>query len=662
MDCLVCGPRQTFAIALLCLLCAVPSGICAQMHINDQPSGTVHVTIRSGPADPVPVHGAYVALVGMDRPMYRPTMETVADGEVKWSAVPPGPYLLVVDAANFQPVVRHISVTSYSPAQASINLSPDIEVSGRVIDGAGKPIAGATIANARIVPPPNLSGMSDMSRRHALSYLITQTDESGSWKGRALPTNEMSFLVEAAGYAPAWVKREPGSAELPAVTLKPGSSLKIVTDRAAPDLILQLRSTAIETPIPPQIQHHIWAREAATKVVEWPSLPAGEYDVVAFWPDPARYTDALTTLQHIRLSEGRGETITLKLPQDPPRNSNSIRVIVPRLDKHDLHAFARGPKGGMVPVRVSSETVAGGIVLYADADGPPEDVFFTTPSSVVVTPGADPSSGFMDQAVMQGVRPASSDAVVNGVVFAKAEGQLRLTVPEDTVLPSTGIAQFHDCVRNQGFVLPVDVPKNGQVSEPLLVGCHGLTLSFGGFSPLMMALHARGGERVALGTFKLRTAATATVHVIQEPSGNDVAGAVVTAFVDRGSAGHQSVSRRVALQNGRAVLEGLPVGEEVTFRAQNEATNLSGKLTRVLRPGERATIELPIPQPASLTVIPRLAPQFDVQFKDQNAKPQIVGVIADPEQGERSDHRSMELDPSATEQRAQFRTLIPGNW
>jgi hypothetical protein len=335
--------------------------------------------------------------------------------------------------------------------------------------------------------------------------------------------------------------------------------------------------------------------------------------------------------------------MTLSLPPDPPLGSSSVRVIVPRLEGHDLRAFARGSKEEVRPVRVSSETVAGGVLLYADVDALPEEVFFTTTSSVIVTPGVDPSL---------------PDAAAKGMAFARAEGELRLTVSEEAALPSSGSANFQECVRNQGFVLPVDVAKNGQVSAPLLVGCHGLTLTFGGFSPLIMPLHARRGERVALGTFRLRAAASAAVHVIQEPSGNDVAGAVVTASVDRGSAGRQGVGRRVALQDGRALLEGLPVGEEVTFRAQNESTKLAGTTVRVLRPGERATIELPLPEPASLTVIPKL----DAQFKDQNTKAQIVGVAADPEQGERSDHRSVQLDPDAAEQRAQFHALVPGKW
>jgi len=134
------------------------------------------------------------------------------------------------------------------------------------------------------------------------------------------------------------------------------------------------------------------------------------------------------------------------------------------------------------------------------------------------------------------------------------------------------------------------------------------------------------------------------------------------ASIDGGSddrAGHQAVAKRVALQDGRALFEGLPVGEEVTFRAQDASTKLAGTTARVLRPGERATIDpLALPEPASLTVIPKL----DARFQDQNTKAQIVGVAADPEKGERSDHRSAQFDPNAAEQRAQFHSLIPGTW
>ncbi|HEV7486370.1 MAG TPA: carboxypeptidase-like regulatory domain-containing protein [Thermoanaerobaculia bacterium] len=602
---------------------------------------TVHSTVPGH--DPVPVHGVYMALVRLDQPAHRPSVEAMVDGDTKWEGIAAGRYVVLAEAPSFYPAVRSVEIADGRSGQVTIELHPQVELIGTVVDGAGRPVKGATVRTPRIVPPFLLGNLSHLARQHA-GHMSTTTDENGWWK-LEVPIKGSSMLVEAPGYEAAWVIWDPAKGPLPPTTLQRGSSLRVLTNRPVPELILTLvPTTRIETSIPADWQDRVWGREAETTAIEWKSQPAGEYDLVASWPEPGRFTSPVI-LRHVTLSRNDSKEIRITLPDIPPLASKNVRVLVPwETATQGLHAFIRTANGAK-EVPAASEIVFGGRVLYADADVPPEDVFFTNGGEVIL----GVKRGHIEENEEQA--PA-----VAGIKFPKADGTLKVSISEPAPLPSHGNARFDECQGDMSYVLPVNVRKNGDVALPLLVGCRALLLRFESFSPVVIRAAPRPRELVWLGAHRLKAAASAQIHVIHKSDGTNAAEALVTAFVNRGPGDLIVAAKQVAGGNGWLVMEGLPVGEEITFRAE-DSTKLAGTVTRTLDPGKREVIDpLPLPESGSLTVIPR----FGDDFKNNNADAEITDVIALGENGGKPDSRSAEL--TRDHQEAVFPGLNPGSW
>ena len=621
--------------------------LCCGLYADEQAGGSVDVSVRTRAAnESASVSGVYVALVAGDQPAYRPTMEGVVDGSVKWNDIPPGRYALIAVAPSFDLSVRRVDIVAGKRGQVGIELQPRVELTGKVVDVSGRPIAGATVSHPLVAIPALLGRMSELSRQKALEYLRTTTDDHGSWKlavssGRASP-----LLIEAPGYVPAWVTSDPAKLEMPQVTLRKGSSLRVMTNRPAPGFVVTLVPSAnIDTSIPLEAQKQVWARETTTMVVEWISLPAGEYDIVGTWPDPRRFS-APVTLGHVTLAGSGGQESHLTLPDPPPLASKYVRIIVPtKTEINDLRAFMRTASGAK-EIRAASEYALSGRVLYADADAGPDDVFFTTTGEVILAV----QQGHAEQTHQRG--PA-----VDGISFSKAEGKLHVSVPEGGALPSHGNAGFQECTDNRSFVLPINVAKSGDVALPLLVGCRALALRFGSFSPLLLPSTASRGETVWLGKHNLKAGASAEIHVTQQPSGANVAGAMVTASVERASHGSVTIVQRIAGDDGRLVIDGLPAGEEITFRAEETLTQLAAVVTRTLDVGQLAVIDpLALPEPALLTVTPR----FDDEFKSENSDAEITGVVVEGREGDNLVQRNVEF--TRNQQEAVFRGIKAGTW
>jgi hypothetical protein len=617
---------------------------CGNAYAAPPAGGSLDVAIRAlSGHDSVPVSGVYLALVALDQPANRPTIEAMVDGAAKWQRIPAGRYVLMAEAPSFYPAQRNIEIGDGRSDQVAIELHPQFELTGIVVDAKGRPVKGATVRTPRIVPPTLLGNLSSLARQHA-AHMWTTTDENGWWK-LEVPVKGSSMLVEAPGYEAAWVTWDPKNTSLPPITLQRGSSLRVLTNRPVPELVLTIApSTRIETSIPADWQDRVWARDAGTTAIEWKSQPAGDYDLVASWPDPRRFT-APVTLRRVTLSGNDSKEIRITLPDTPSLVSKSVRVLVPwQTITKGLRAFTRTASGTR-EVPAASENVFGGRVLYANADAAPEDVFFTTDGEVIL--GA--KRGRIEENQEQG--PA-----VEGIKFPKAEGTLKVSVSEPAPLPSHGNARFDECQGDKSYMLPVNVRKNGEIALPLLVGCHALTMRFESFSPVVARMTARPREQVWLGTHHLKAAASVQIHVIHKSDGTNVPEALVTAFVNRGPGDLVAAAKQVAGGNGWLVMDGLPVGEEITFRAE-DSTKLAGTVTRTFDPGKREVIDpLPLPESGSLTVIPR----FEDDFKNKNADAVITTVIAEGENGGKPDRRSAEL--TRDQQEAVFPGLNPGSW
>jgi hypothetical protein len=636
------GSRLRLAVSLVVLLIVCSSGMYAA-----QPAGgslDVSVSDRSTRGS---LSGVYAALIALDAPSHRPTVEAIVDGAIKWDGLAPGEYLLMAEAPSFEPASQKVEISGGRSSQAVLEFQPLFELTGSVVDAAGRPINGASVSHPRIAPPVLLGVMSSLARQNA-GHLRTTTDENGWWKLGVIP-KELYLLVEAPGYEAAWVPWEPGHGQqLPPVTLRPGSSLRVVTDRPAPDLVLTLvPKTRVDTSIPPGWRDRIWARDVETSSVEWTSMPAGEYDLVARWPDPRRFTEPVT-LRQVTLSGKGSEEIKVTLPDAPPLVQKSVRVRVPpKTEVRGLRAFVR-TSNATKEVSASSESAMRGRVLYANAD-PGSDVFFTTEGEIIL--GGRPAAS--------GANPEQGPALI-GITFPKADGTLRVSVPEQAALPSSGNARFDECASADtgatSFVLPVSVRKGGDVALPLLVGCRALTLRFESFSPVVVRPQARAREQVWLGAHNLTSAASAQIHVVRESDGTSVPEAMVTASVSRGSVEPVIVARGIARADGWLTMEGLPAGEEIIFRAE-DAMKIAGRVARNLEPGKREVIDpLSLAAAGQLTVTPR----FGEAFKGENPNAEIIGVVAQPETGGKADSHSVNLHDDHRE--AVFPGLKAGSW
>ncbi|MEA2344050.1 MAG: hypothetical protein QOF63_2219 [Thermoanaerobaculia bacterium] len=634
------GLRPWHAVLLL-ILFIVP---CSGMYAAQRAGGSLDVSVRARSTHGS-LSGVYVALVPLDAPAYRPTMETIVDGAVKWEGITAGDYVLLAEASSFEPAMQNVTISEGRSDQVTLEFQPLFELSGSVTDTAGRPIKDAAVSHPRIVPPSSLGVMSNLARRNA-RHLRTTTDENGLWKIGVIH-KELYLLVEAPGYESAWVSWSPDKGpRLPPIKLQPGSSLRVVTNRAAPDLVLTLvPKSPVNTSIPPVWQDRIWARDVETTSVEWKSMPAGEYDLVASWPDPRRFADPVP-LRQVHLSGNGIEEIRVELPNVAALTTKTARIRIPKSDVLGLRAFVRTSSGAK-EVAAASENVMRGRVLYANTD-PASDVFFTTEGEVIL--------GRLPAATAQNQEQAPA---IIGVKFPRANGTLRVSVPEHAELPSFGNARFDECTGDaapMSFVLPVSVGKGGDAALPLLVGCHALTLRFESFSPVAVRPQARAREKVWLGAHKLTSAASAQIHVVHKSDGTNVAEAVVTASVDRGGTDRLIIAKGISRADGWLTLGGLPAGEEIIFRAE-DSRKIAGMVTRTIDPGKEDVIDpLPLTEAGQLTVIPHL----EASFKSENPKAGIVGVIVLPENGGKADMKSVDLNSSMQE--AVFPGLKAGSW
>jgi len=259
------GLRLWHAVLLLILLIVSFSGVYAA----ERAGGSLDVSVRAHSTHGS-LSGVYVALVPLDAPSYRPAMEAIVDGDVKWEGIAAGDYVLLAEAPSFEPATpQNIKIVEGKSGQVTLEFQPLFELSGSVTDTEGRPIKDATVSHPRIVPPTLLGVMSNLARQNA-RHLRTTTDENGSWK-IGVTHKELYLLVEAPGYESAWVPWSPDiGPQLPPVKLQRGSSLRVVTNRAAPDLVLTLvPKSAVNTSIPPVWRDKIWAHDAETTYVEW---------------------------------------------------------------------------------------------------------------------------------------------------------------------------------------------------------------------------------------------------------------------------------------------------------------------------------------------------------------------------------------------------------
>lgn len=624
------------ALAPLCLVAifSTLSGVSAAPAADATVRVTVHTT--SGTA----LRDFHVALVALDQSPGHPAAEMISATGYTNLTVAPGAYALITSANGHETDLRNVRVTAGGDNDVSVELKPSKAVTGFVLDTEGNPIAGAQVAQAPAASAPALAEVSAAALNHLRPSMVATTGADGAWRLDAAP---FPLVVEAKGFAPAWKPVRRGDEGRPIdVVLQKGASLQVTLDRADPSIVISaIPSAAPEegTGIPPRFQSRVFGKEATALSLEWPSLAAGEYKLLASYPDPLRF-GAPVEVGRVSLAAGSIVTARVTLPPARPAATRSVALLLPRqTDPAGLRAFVRSPAGSDV-AKYSTLNALGGPVVFVDTAARPADVFLTTRTELFTVAADAGRKGLV------ALEPA---------LVAKGEARLRiLSGGEGVVLPAVANVAFSSCSSNEQVALPVKVGNDGVLSFPYAVPCHGVTVNLQDVESVGVSATLRPGEEKWLGEFKVGAAASAEVHVTY--ASIPVAGVTVRASVMRDRQ-KVPVGEAVADDQGVAVLNALPAGD-VLFEARLGDTKQVGSATTAVESGKRAVVDpLEIPEPASLVV----TADFDPGFKVENPGAAILGMVLEREGTERpKDTRNADFqgqDPEAT-----FDDLVPGKW
>jgi hypothetical protein len=609
---------------------------------------TVHIMVTTQGAN-APVKGAYVALIPRDQPLRRPAREMIAPTGNVDLAVPAGRYLLRASADMFDTDYQRMVLVNEGSDQVVVSLAPEFKVSGMVADPDGHPITDARITHMLILPPPSVRKLSELAAKAVGSRLHAMSDVNGFWQLAVSTDRKSQLMVEARGYAPAWVVYDPAGPQRNQinVTLHRGSSLKVAIDRLDPNAVLTvIAKKQEEQNLPPAMQAYAWAREATTNTLVWDSLPDGHYRIFARYPDPLRFGHPVE-VGEVTLTAGEVAETRVHVPPAPEIETTYLRFMVPRgTSLAGLRAFTVAKGGGVKEAAHSEEDTIVGKVVYVAGAASLDDVYLTTDTQLIVA----------NQHPLGAGRGAIT--AVEAVCLPRGSGKLRVTAPTGVAGPSAAIQVLHDCGGIANMTLPASVLANGEITLPLAVACKALTLQFENFTPLTMGTAVGEGEQKWLGEYRLLAPSSAAIHVVRRPSGTNAAGAIVQALVRRGTDVHLVVvAEATADQLGHVLMKNVPAGENVTFQARDPKTQLMGSTSVQILPAKRAVIEpLEIPEPASLTV----APVLDSDFKSQFPTASIMSVSVVREDTHPPDRNTLRFDEQATE--VVFHDVAPGYW
>ena len=133
-----------------------------------------------------PVAGANVRQ-GETRSASYPATATDIEGRFRFAHAATGPMTLTVQAKGHAPEVRQIEVGAATPP-VEFRLGPAAAIRGRVVDGQGKPVAGAWV-------------VTDEWHGHRVLDLQTKTNADGTYLLDDAPPDLVKIQVAAAGFA-----------------------------------------------------------------------------------------------------------------------------------------------------------------------------------------------------------------------------------------------------------------------------------------------------------------------------------------------------------------------------------------------------------------------------------------------------------------------------
>jgi len=163
-------------------------------------------------------------------------VRTDGDGRFRMEGVPPGPQSVSADQDGFQRAQRDLTVHN-GINRIDLRLGEGASISGRVIDGGGRPLAGAAIA--LLTAGPGI-GREEMS------------DASGAFRFGGLEAGRYQLTAQKEGYASARQDLDVASRPIDSVELRLSEGGGIIAGRVigvAPQELAQLRISAVKRPL-----------------------------------------------------------------------------------------------------------------------------------------------------------------------------------------------------------------------------------------------------------------------------------------------------------------------------------------------------------------------------------------------------------------------------
>jgi hypothetical protein len=227
----------------------------------------------------------------------------------------------------------------------------------------------------------------------------------------------------------------------------------------------------------------------------------------------------------------------------------------------------------------------------------------------------------------------------------------------DMPLPHAGTAVFYRCGQVPSITIPLDVKQDGTVTFPAPANCESLVLGLDPFGPLTFARSIQPVTPQWLGEFTLHAAGAAGARVVTDDDA-PVADATVTVYARTAQNAESLVplDRKSSGADGWVHFGGLPAARELAVIAEDKEGGRSAtERLRVQARGETTIDRLLIPRPASLTVTPRLDPQFLAEFPAGR----IEAVVLQPSEVDAVETLSQPLDGKES---VEFTKLRPGRW
>lgn len=625
---------------------------------------TVTVTSAGGPVD-----DAYVAIVREDKSWRDPLQETILrrGNVVSWD-VPPGRYRAVAGAPGFTTERTDIFVVENAPVSRRIELTALVPASGVLEDDEHHPITHGRIGLVGSFVFDAPEGLSRMAETHLRGNDLATTNDSGRFTFLAHPRAGHLLYAEADGFTPRYLPHTTADdlKRLGRITLSRGAALLIETPKNASwpapyDRLRLLPAAGDALPEGMTLEgaSAIWSRGVpSTTSLDWPSLPAGDYELIA---DTPRTNLAVPqTLATVSLRAGETKHLSVTPPMTPaPTDSarGTLHVLVAEIGpKNAKLTTTRWANGVETPLRYKATSVSGGVRLDIQGGcGPGSSIVLETIEQI----GAVTLSG-----------QETCDATVPASLRPKAFGTIDLAPPTGATLPKYGLARLEPCDRRQLTTrttpgnFPLKIDDKGRAEFPLVAGCTQPTLFIGEFAPLKL-------ERVSLppkdrhyfSLSRLEWGASILARVVDDEGHplDDVRIVAIDAATAAGLRGVESLERAAPLaagltrNGGWTKLTALPPSQPLTLGifAPKRRYPVFSQPYSVAARQQLLLDHLQLPAPAALTV------HLD---RPENVRGLLISEIeADPGEGS-SWPQLASISARLTDSGAQFDELPPGPW